>query len=101
MRLLKRPDPDDQRGAARRAFDEANVALDELRLDDAEAGFRRALDLGGGTPSLWFNLGLVYKFRHEWVKAVDANRRCLEMKPRHHEATWNLAMAATALRDWA
>ena len=49
MRFLKRQGPDDERQAAQRAFDEAKVALDELRLDDAEAGFRRALDLGGGS----------------------------------------------------
>jgi tetratricopeptide (TPR) repeat protein len=82
-------------------FEAARRALGEGRLDEAEAGFLRAVDLGAENPALWFNLGLIYKFRHEWQPAVEANRRCLEMRPKQHEATWNLGVAATALRDWA
>jgi tetratricopeptide (TPR) repeat protein len=86
---------------ANEVFEAAGRALHESRLDEAEAGYRRALDLGLETPALWFNLGLVYKFRHEWQRAVEANRRCLELRPKGHEATWNLGVAATAVRDWA
>ena len=95
MRFLRRTPSD-----AERSFDAAQLALDESRLEEAEAGFLRAIDLGFETPALWFNLGLVYKFRHEWPAAIDANRRCLAMHPRQHEATWNLGVAATAVRDW-
>ena len=70
MRFLRRTPSD-----AERSFDAAQLALDESRLEEAEAGFLRAIDLGFETPALWFNLGLVYKFRHEWPAAIDANRR--------------------------
>ena len=83
-----------------RDFEAARTALDEGRLDDAEAGFRAEIEAGRATPATWFNLGLVHKFRHEWAGARDANLRCLELHAGNHEATWNLGVAATALRDW-
>ncbi len=84
-----------------RDFEAARTALDEGRFDDAESGFRAEIEAGRGTPATWFNLGLVYKFRHDWANAREANLRCLELRPGDHEATWNLGVAATALRDWS
>jgi len=84
-----------------RDFETARTALGEGRLDDAEAGFRAEIEAGRATPATWFNLGLVCKFRHDWAGARDANLRCLELRPGQHEATWNLGVAATALREWS
>jgi len=86
---------------ADRAFKAAETALDERRLDDAETGFRALIDSGDAGPGVWFDLALVHKFRHEWAEARDANLRCLELRPGDHEATWNLGVAATALREWS
>ena len=86
---------------ADRTFKAAETALDERRLDDAEAGFRALIDAGMDGSGVWFDLALVHKFRHEWAAARDANLRCIELQPGHHEATWNLGVAATALRDWS
>jgi hypothetical protein len=83
-----------------RAFMAAQKALDEGRLDEAESGFRAITESSEAGPWAWFNLGLVYKFRHDWRAAREANLRCLELQPGHHEATWNLGVVATAIRDW-
>ena len=49
------------------SFELAREALDDGRLDEAEALFRQLIDGGGGTsPATWFNLGLVYKLRRDW-----------------------------------
>ena len=82
-------------------FEAARSALDEGRLDDAEAKFQDIVRSGEVGPATWFNLGLIHKFRHDWAAARDANLRCLDLEPGNHEATWNLGVVATALRDWS
>ena len=47
-----------------------------------------------------YNLGLIYKYRNDWGNSRAYNRRACELDPQDEAARWNLAIAATALRDW-
>lgn len=81
-------------------FEAAREALGDGRLEEARAGFERAIELGWETTNAWFDLGLVHKFRRAWAESVRCNRRALELDASNEEAAWNLGVAATALRDW-
>jgi hypothetical protein len=85
---------------ANRAFNDGRRALDEGRLDEASAAFRRYLETDDDDPVAWFNLGLVYKFQRNWAESMRCNRRAAELDPDSAEAHWNMGVAATALRDW-
>ena len=68
----------------------------------AEAAYREAITLDPNFESGWFNLGLVYKRRHDWAETLRCNLRAAELNPRREQpAWWNLGIAATALRDWS
>src|SRR5690348_5490828 len=67
----------------------------------AEAAYREAIALHPDYESAWFNLGLVFKRRHDWEECRGASLRAAELDPRKEQpAWWNLGIAATALRDW-
>src|SRR5215472_3009830 len=52
-------------------------------------------------PSVWYDLGLAYKYLHDWRGSAKANHRAVTLNPeRGYAAWWNLGIAATALRDW-
>jgi TPR repeat len=69
--------------------------------DAAEREYRRAVELDPESEPAWFNLGLVYKRRHDWAKCAECNERASDLLPGPGQpAWWNLGIAATALRDW-
>ncbi len=70
---------------------------DELALQDYE----EALRLDPDASNALYNIGLVYKYRNDWVKSFDYNQRAYALRPDDEASRWNLAIAATALRDWA
>ncbi|MCD6061725.1 MAG: Tetratricopeptide 2 repeat protein, partial [Moraxellaceae bacterium] len=47
-----------------------------------------------------YNIGLIYKYRHQWPESFRYNKQAVELDPDDEAANWNLAIAATALRDW-
>ena len=52
-------------------------------------------------PSAWYDVGLAYKYLHDWRRSAKANERAIDLYPeRDYAAWWNLGIAATALRDW-
>lgn len=78
-------------------------------LDEAERCYRNALDLDPGLAWVWFDLGLVHKWRKEWAECLSSNVRSLELtRPEPgggpggepDPAYWNAGIAATALHDW-
>ncbi len=70
-------------------------------LDGAAKCYREAIDRLPSYEPAWFNLGLVHKFRGEWARAMECNRRAAELGGEDGDpAWWNLGIAATALRDW-
>ena len=80
--------------AAARALEDAGDS------DGAIAMYGRAIAVDPDKSESFYNLGLIYKYRNEWAKSLDANRRACELDPEDEASRWNLAIAATALRDW-
>jgi tetratricopeptide (TPR) repeat protein len=73
-------------------------------LDDPEqalAMYRRVLELDPKRPTTLYNIGLIYKYRGDWQLSREFNQRSVHLSPEDEAANWNLAIAATALRDWA
>ncbi len=83
---------DDEGADDERAAELARIAVEVLRRDPGDRG-------------MWFDLGLLAKWRRDWPTAQEHNTRSLELVPedrREEElAAWNLGIAATARRDWA
>lgn len=70
--------------------------------DDAKALrlYQEVLRLDPARPSTLYNMGLIHKYRGEWVESREFNRRAVDLRPDDEASNWNLAIAATALCDW-
>jgi tetratricopeptide (TPR) repeat protein len=77
-----------------------------MALDDAGntnlalKKYLEALQLDFSRPTTHYNIGLIYKYRKQWPESFRYNKRAAELEPNDEAANWNLAIAATALRDW-
>jgi hypothetical protein len=49
----------------------------------------------------WYNAGLVLKYQGRWAESLWMNQRAALLDPSDEAAWWNLAIAATALRNWS
>jgi hypothetical protein len=47
-----------------------------------------------------YNSGLAAKYRGEWAQSLVHNQHAAKLNPNDEATWWNLAIAATALRDW-
>ena len=78
--------------AAQRAATADRIAAEILRRDPADR-------------AMWFDRALLAKWRRDWSAAAEHGARAFELVPpgkrRRKPAAWNLAIAATARRDWA
>ena len=63
-------------------------------------GTHEVLALDPHRPATLYNIGLIHKYRGEWDESLLFNQRSVELDPTDESANWNLAIAATALRDW-
>lgn len=68
--------------------------------DEALRRYHQALALESDRPNTLYNVGLIHKYRHEWSKSFEYNLRAYRLRPDDEATRWNLAIAATALRDW-
>ena len=68
--------------------------------DGALAKYNEALALHPDKPETHYNIGLIYKYRGQWRESFASNQRAVELAPDDEAANWNLAIAATALREW-
>jgi hypothetical protein len=83
------------------ALHEEGVALSEAGDDDgALLKYRQAIALDPDRSSSHYNIGLIHKYRNEWEESLRFSRAASELAPDNEAARWNLAIAATALRDW-
>jgi tetratricopeptide (TPR) repeat protein len=73
-----------------------SIANPEVAL----AQYHKVLALDPHRPTTLYNIGLIHKYRSEWNESLLFNRRSVELDPTDESANWNLAIAATALRDW-
>ena len=70
------------------------------RPQEALDRYHHALALQPNRPSTLYNIGLVHKYRGEWEQSFSFNLRAYRQRPDDAPTRWNLAIAATALRDW-
>ena len=68
-------------------------------LDEAEAAYRKAIDLDPELVEAYNNLGQVYKERKELEKALGLYQKAIAIKADFPEAYVNLAMAYRSLED--
>lgn len=75
--------------------------LEEGALQEAEASFRKAIDVVPNWSVPWYNLGLVYKQQRKWSESLECNQRATQLNSKDKAAWWNLGIAATALGKWS
>lgn len=87
--------------ADRRRADTLHERAGELD-DDAQAlaMYRQALEIDPRRADTHYNMGLIYKYQGRWQESFDHNRQAVALDPNDEASNWNLAIAATALRDW-
>src|SRR5262249_39371795 len=77
------------------------MALDDAgKQDQALEKYFEALKLDPSRATTYYNVGLIYKYRLQWLESFRCNKTATELAPDDEAANWNLAIAATALRDW-
>ena len=78
------------------------AALLQENRDEAERLYLEAVRLDPELDAAWFDLGLIYKWSHEWDKALRCSLRAAEIvgEVNGEPAWWNLGIAATALHRW-
>lgn len=80
---------------------EGAVLADAGDREGALAKYMAALALDMQRSDTLYNVGLYYKYKNAWSESFRFNKRSVEIDPTEQAASWNLAIAATALRDWA
>lgn len=85
---------------ARKLHAEGQALSESGDQDGALARYNEALALDPARPETHYNIGLIYKYRRQWRESFASNQRAVELAPDDEAANWNLAIAATALRDW-
>lgn len=68
--------------------------------DGAIEKYREALALDPQRANTLYNLGLIYKYRRAWRESFEYNQAANNIRAGDEATLWNLAIAATALRDW-
>jgi tetratricopeptide (TPR) repeat protein len=83
-----------------RLHDEGRALNSAGDSDGALRKYFAALELQISRSNTHYNIGLIYKYRGAWKESFRFNKRAHELAPDDEAAAWNLAIAATALRDW-
>ncbi|WP_078121490.1 tetratricopeptide repeat protein [Thiosocius teredinicola] len=86
---------------ARALHKQAQILSDAGNDDEALVLYEKAIALAPEKAESHYNIGLIYKYRNDWEKSYAFNATANELDPDDESALWNLAIAATALRDWA
>lgn len=82
-------------------FNARGLALHEQgRIDAAIESYEKAAAAAPSWSTPLYNLGLMYKLKHDWSKSCEYNRRATELDPQNAAGWWNLGIAATALGRW-
>jgi tetratricopeptide (TPR) repeat protein len=91
----------DREQQAQALHDEGAALADAGDKEGALAKYMAALALDLRRADTLYNVGLYYKYKSAWAESFRFNKRSVEIRPESEAANWNLAIAATALRDWA
>ena len=73
----------------------------EGKYFEALQKYLEAILLDPNKAESYYNIGLIYKYRSEWKKSFEYNQTATRLNPDDEAARWNLAIAATALRNWS
>ena len=85
---------------AQKLHDAASELNDAGKGDEAIATYKLAIEADPEKSESYYNIGLIYKYRRAWSDSLEFNRRAYALDAGDEAARWNLAIAATALRDW-
>jgi hypothetical protein len=85
---------------ANKYHSEAQKLHDNGDNDAALVKYLEALKWHEGRASTHYNIGPIHKYRNNWLESFKHNKRAVELRPDDEASNWNLAIAATALRDW-
>jgi len=85
---------------ASRLHAEGEKLSDEGKTSEAIEKYLEAIACDPEKAESYYNIGLIYKYRGEWEKSFELNQKANELDPQDEAARWNLAIAATALRNW-
>jgi hypothetical protein len=91
---------DAARKEADRLLDEGHAAHQDGDAAKALKLYRRAVELAPDWSATHYSVGFVHKYARRWKESLEANLRAHELDPGNEAATWNAAIAATALSDW-
>ncbi len=85
---------------AEKLYQEGEVLSAEGRESEAIDKYLKAIELDPEKSESYYNLGLIHKYLNEWQLSLKYNQKAHELASGDEAALWNLAIAATALRDW-
>jgi hypothetical protein len=85
---------------AAQLHDEGIALADQGESELAIQKYLEALELNPERAATHYNVGLIYKYQGRWRESFVYNRSAAELAPGDEASNWNLAIAATALRDW-
>jgi tetratricopeptide (TPR) repeat protein len=89
-----------ERRPAEDLIEEANALSIAGDVDGALRKYFAALEIDLTDSRVHYSIGLIYKYRGAWKESFKYNKRAAELSSGDEAAHWNLAIAATALRDW-
>jgi tetratricopeptide (TPR) repeat protein len=82
-------------------FNRATQAMREGRLDEADAGFARAIKLNPGFAAAYFNLGLVRQEEGKYEEAITGFQKALSLQPKLRGASLFLGISEFRLNHLA
>ena len=85
---------------ADKLHEEGQLLSAEGKSDEAIQKYLEAIALDPEKSVSYYNIGLIYKYQAEWQKSFEFNQKANALDPEEESARWNLAIAATALRNW-
>jgi tetratricopeptide (TPR) repeat protein len=85
---------------ADRLHQEARQLDSAGKMEEAIAGYLQAIACDPEKAESHYNLGLIYKYRGDWQRSFEFNQKANALNPDDEATRWNLAIAATALRNW-
>ena len=85
---------------AQKLHEQGQDLSDEGKDAEAIELYLKAIALDPTKSESFYNIGLIYKYQNEWLLSLEYNQKAYGLAPDDEAARWNLAIAATALREW-
>lgn len=85
---------------ASRLLNKAQQLEAQGKVSEAVSTYLEAIGCAPENAVPHYNLGLIHKYRGEWLQSFEFNQKAHMLAPEDEAACWNLAIAATALRNW-